>query len=303
MAFEEDNFIDVIENDAYDMGVLLYREYFLHINSQHDKIINLLVNAFTKTNGLLEAKCFLLNKFLPKMHFDQATKLLEVIEQRVNDSSKGNILILTLNVIKATCLLVELIELVRGNFNFLNRRVQEIRSKLIRVATQFMNEIQTEEEMRFYLLEKDLDERDALNVIYDYQVIELLQNPFTQNIVQQIWTSQYNNSHSLFAVSSLNHLLVEYNHCRFDEEEHYRFYQRRDLSKVGCHPFQFQVWRYSGESRHIVGMVTTLGFCVLMHVLFANQMTRSINFLTQNDYYQHWKSLYYEKDTISLTPE
>lgn len=29
MEFEENNFIDVIENDAYDIGVLLYREYFL----------------------------------------------------------------------------------------------------------------------------------------------------------------------------------------------------------------------------------------------------------------------------------
>jgi hypothetical protein len=37
-----------------------------------------------------------------------------------------------------------------------------------------MAEVQSEEEMRFYLLEKDLDERDALHVIYDWQVIELL---------------------------------------------------------------------------------------------------------------------------------
>ena len=47
-----------------------------------------------------------------------------------------------------------------------------------------MSDIQTEEEMRFYLLEKDLDERDALNIIYDCQVIELLENPFAQNIVR-----------------------------------------------------------------------------------------------------------------------
>lgn len=33
LEIQEDNFIDVIENDAYDMGVLLYREYFLQINS------------------------------------------------------------------------------------------------------------------------------------------------------------------------------------------------------------------------------------------------------------------------------
>lgn len=29
MEFVEANFVDVIENDVYDMGVLLYREYFL----------------------------------------------------------------------------------------------------------------------------------------------------------------------------------------------------------------------------------------------------------------------------------
>lgn len=29
--FNEDNFVDVVENDVYDMAVLLYREYFLLI--------------------------------------------------------------------------------------------------------------------------------------------------------------------------------------------------------------------------------------------------------------------------------
>lgn len=52
-----------------------------------------------------------------------------------------------------------------------------------------MDEVTSEEEMRFYLLEKDLDERDALNVIFDCQIIELLENPYAQNIVRQIWES------------------------------------------------------------------------------------------------------------------
>jgi hypothetical protein len=29
MEFSEENFLDVLENDAFDMAVLLYREYFL----------------------------------------------------------------------------------------------------------------------------------------------------------------------------------------------------------------------------------------------------------------------------------
>lgn len=33
MDFTEENFLDVIVNDAFDMGVLLYREYFLLLKS------------------------------------------------------------------------------------------------------------------------------------------------------------------------------------------------------------------------------------------------------------------------------
>ena len=37
--------------------------------------------------------------------------------------------------------------------------------------------------MRFLLLEKDLDARDALNLIYDNNLVELLIHPFAQSIV------------------------------------------------------------------------------------------------------------------------
>lgn len=70
MEFKEQNFIDIIANDCYDIGVLLYREYFLEINSQHEHINTLLVNSFSKSNGMLEAKSFLLKRFVAKMNFD-----------------------------------------------------------------------------------------------------------------------------------------------------------------------------------------------------------------------------------------
>jgi hypothetical protein len=71
---------------------------------------------------------------MKKMTYDQALKLLAAIEERVSDSSKGNILIITLNVIKATCLLVDTIERVRRNFGFLERRVYEVRVQLVKIA-------------------------------------------------------------------------------------------------------------------------------------------------------------------------
>ena len=81
-----------------------------------------------------------------------------------------------------------------------------------------MAAVTTEEEMRYLLLEKDLDSRDALNMIYDNNLVELLANPFAQNIVTQIWGSSYNNSQSFASVSSNHNLLFNYNHCRYDWE-------------------------------------------------------------------------------------
>jgi len=48
--------------------------------------------------------------------------------------------------------------------------------------------------MRFLLLEKDLDSRDALNMIYDNNLADLLQHPYAQNIVEQIWRKAWASS-------------------------------------------------------------------------------------------------------------
>ena len=53
MDFTEDNFVDVVENDAFDMAVLLYREFFLRIKepSVLEKVVTLLVNSFSKASS------------------------------------------------------------------------------------------------------------------------------------------------------------------------------------------------------------------------------------------------------------
>jgi len=171
------------------------------------------------------------------MRFEHAQKFLEVIEARVRDSSRGNIFIRSLNVVKSACLIIELLNKVKRRFGFVERRVQETEALILKIAVEYMAEVTTEEEMRFLLLEKDLDSRDALNMIYDNNLIELLVNPFAQNIVEQIWGSPYNNSHSLASVSSNHNLLFNFNHCRYDLETQSRFYQDKDLDKAGCHNY------------------------------------------------------------------
>jgi len=229
MEFTEDNFVDIIENSAYDIGVLLHREYFLLINEKIYKIVTLLVNSFSETNGMLEAKSYLLKRFVAKMKYEQAIQFLESIEKGVKNQSRGNILILTLNVIKISCLLIELLEMVRNNFGFLDRRISEIRQVIVKIAKEYMDRVDNEEEMQYLLLEKDIDYRDSLDIIYDYEVAELLENPYAQKIVTNIWESRYNVSSSVFAASTVHNLLFNYNHCRYDMEKKLRFTKKKDL--------------------------------------------------------------------------
>lgn len=192
---------------------------------------------------------------------------MEAIEKGVTSKSRSNILILTLNVVKSSCLLIELLERVRDNFGFLDRRIAEVRKEIVNIAGQYLEKVDNEEEMYYLLLEKDIDYRDSLNVVYDYQVVELLENPFAQKIVKNIWESKYNVSSSILSTSTVHNLLFNYNHCRYDMEKQLRFNSKKELKDFGTHGFQFETWRSSGKSRYFT---FAIGFAIngiVMHMI------------------------------------
>lgn len=100
----------------------------------------------------------------------------------------------------------------------------------MKIAKCYIDRVDNEEEMQYLLLEKDIDYRDSLNMIYDYEIIDLLQNPYSQKIVLNIWESEYNVSSSIFTVSTAHNLLFNFNHCRYDMEKKLRFSSRKDLN-------------------------------------------------------------------------
>jgi len=68
------------------------------------------------------------------MRYEQAVLFVEAVEERLKDSSRGNILVHTLNVVKSTCLLIELLNKVKSSFSFMVRNVNELILKLTRIA-------------------------------------------------------------------------------------------------------------------------------------------------------------------------
>lgn len=54
-----------------------------------------------------------------------------------------------------------------------------------------MNQVEKESEMKYLLLEKDAEHRDALDLISRYKIAEFLESQFAENVVQEIWRSAY----------------------------------------------------------------------------------------------------------------
>jgi hypothetical protein len=54
-----------------------------------------------------------------------------------------------------------------------------------------MKVVDTEQEMRFLLLEKDMENRDSLDLITRFNVVAFLESKFADNVVKEIWRSPY----------------------------------------------------------------------------------------------------------------
>lgn len=76
-----------------------------------------------------------------------------------------------------------------------------------------MTKVHGEEEMRYLLLEKDIEERDALDLITKFKIYKFLESKFAENVVNEIWRSPYATGNNIFTASTNFFLLFEYYHC------------------------------------------------------------------------------------------
>lgn len=67
--------------------------------------------------------------------------------------------------------------------------------------------------MRFLLLEKDIENRDALDIITSYKIFAFLESKFADNVVKEIWRSPYSTNDSLFSASTNHKLTFEFWNC------------------------------------------------------------------------------------------
>ena len=67
-------------------------------------------------------------------------------------------------------------------------------------------------------------------------------------------------------------MLFQYYHCEQDLEKKNRMFQGKKVENIENHAMQFNVWRYSGKSRTIAELVTTILIATLVHRLLRDAL-------------------------------
>jgi predicted short-subunit dehydrogenase-like oxidoreductase (DUF2520 family) len=86
-----------------------------------------LISSLNKNNGLVEFKAFLLRSYVEHFSLRHAKHLVDVLEQKLRQDNKFNILALNFNIVKTACLLIELVETLAVRFEQVKVRCQTIR--------------------------------------------------------------------------------------------------------------------------------------------------------------------------------
>lgn len=179
-SFSVELFIRALELEAIDVAALIYREFFRLIREvtphEEELILTSLVSSFAKSNGMLEFKCFLVRQFSDRLLMRHARRLLDTLDIKIAAKNKQNILVLNLNIVKGACLVVEMLEVLAQKFNSLSVRCSQIRQRIIALVREYLKHVETEAEMKYLLLEKDAEHRDALDLISRYKIAEFLES-------------------------------------------------------------------------------------------------------------------------------
>lgn len=85
--FRIELFTKCLELEAYDIAALIFKEFFRLIRdippNEEEVILTSVVASFSKANGMLEFKCYLVRQFSERMLQRHVKRLLDTLDVRI----------------------------------------------------------------------------------------------------------------------------------------------------------------------------------------------------------------------------
>jgi len=146
---------------------------------------------------------------LPIFTFKGAKTILIILQNKINELSlESNLFSHSSNPLLCIFLLYEFLKLLPQKFFSLKNICDQLNETLEEMAKNYINCVENENFLTMLMLEKDYSGRDSLKIAVELELMDLIQRPKVEAIIQRIWNSDYETSGSLFEMSTPYQILT-----------------------------------------------------------------------------------------------
>ncbi len=195
--------------------------------------------------GNLDVYLYIIRRYTSVLMVDDAVKFAASMEKILSPQVIERELWKVLNPIKLIVQLIELTGIFASRFDHMRLQFERIVTSLNRLGVTLLEEVNMDQQMKFILFDKDLDDRDVIGLILQYHLVDFLSNTMIEKIANEVWNGPYDLSHNpLAATSVVWKLVTSHTHSEVDYEYNIRHKAlTRNVAAMRNNQYEFAVWK------------------------------------------------------------
>ena len=133
----------------------------------------------------------------------------------------------------------------------------------MRMILLYLDQVDDENFLTALVTERDFVGRDSLRIAVELELLDLVRAPKFQAIIKRQYYSDFDQSGSLFQMSTTYQIVFGTNNLIADIEDDYRFYKKRDISQTLQSTWLYEIYKSSMNSKIVgQGIVIVIFFII-----------------------------------------
>eukprot|EP01022_Parablepharisma_sp_SALTPOND_P004311 TRINITY_DN11_c0_g2_i1.p1 TRINITY_DN11_c0_g2~~TRINITY_DN11_c0_g2_i1.p1 ORF type:complete len:1075 (+),score=107.72 TRINITY_DN11_c0_g2_i1:18428-21652(+) len=279
LATSDAELLSALKKDQLGYAVEFTRRK-VPINKSSSSIFFLLFDKISKDIGQevgnLDIYLYIIRKYIDYAKVEDVKKFADAVDLILNSKECTNQIPKLLNPIKFIIQLIELATLFSSRFPHKDLRLKNAKQELIDLGHYILRGISSGKQMKYLLLDKDLESRGTLTVILNNSLIEFLNYDAVEEIAGEVWDGPYEVTDNPFSsTSKLWEIGVKSKVSnKEDVEKHVRKNLfTNEIKDMPTHGLEYSIWKHSA-GLHVIFFLIEYAIItggLLITELFINQ--------------------------------
>lgn len=216
---------------------------------------------------------------LPVFNFNGVKRFLAIMNQKISEPAlENNVISHSANPLLNLCLIYEFLYLIAKKFISLSFSCKDMMERVKTMVLEYIETVDDENYLTTIILERDFENRDALTIAVELELLELVQNTKVEAIISRIWSSDFEVNGSFFEMSTPYQIMMQPSNADVDVEELNRFYRIRNIENYAQYDSNFNIFQYSMQSR-LKGIALICLLYVIISIVVYEQVTTQVIYL------------------------